>query len=264
MMDPDNPYKTSAGVPEKNRRRSLTPLQIRASCHQFSRRYHARKPGPNFSQDTCRSVGGTRPAWIARGSNNARVTIHGKRIWLGKYNSPESIAKYQKLVAELEARQASDSTITIGRLAILFMQHAEHYYRKPDGTPTNEAKNFRFALKSVCREFPDLPVRNFGPVKLQQVRDKMVKSGLARNSINARVRRIRQVVKWAVSQELCQASVLQGLQAVEALKIGRTRARETDNVGPVSLQKVEAVRPFVSRQIWAAIQFMLLLTSLLV
>lgn len=190
-------------------------------------------------------------------SGNARVTIHGKRIYLGKYNSPESIVKYNSVIAELEAKQAGSSTITIGRLAILFMEYAEQYYRKPDGTPTNEATNFRDALKTLCREFPNLPVRNFGPMKLQQAREAMVKDGLARQTVNSRVRRLRQVIKWAVSQELCTASVLQGLKSVEALKVGRTQARETDHVGPVPVDRVEAIRPFVSRPVWAAIQFML-------
>ena len=190
-------------------------------------------------------------------SGNARVTVYGKRIYLGKYNSPESIAKYNSVIAELESKQAGNSTITIGRLAILFMAHAEVYYRKPDGTPTNEATNFRHALKTVCREFPNLPVRNFGPMKLQQARDAMVKDGLARRTVNSWVRRLRQVIKWAVSQELCTGAVLQGLKSVEALKIGKTQARETDHVGPVSVDRVEAIRPFVSRPVWAAIQFML-------
>ena len=190
-------------------------------------------------------------------SGNARVTVYGKRIYLGKYNSPESIAKYNSVIAELESKQAGNSTITIGRLAILFMAHAEVYYRKPDGTPTNEATNFRHALKTVCREFPNLPVRKPAARDRYQVRGEGSTGNSKISAVNSWVRRLRQVIKWAVSQELCTGAVLQGLKSVEALKIGKTQARETDHVGPVSVDRVEAIRPFVSRPVWAAIQFML-------
>lgn len=191
-------------------------------------------------------------------SGQARVIISGKHHYLGRYNSPESLERYNALLAEYEAGQASRSTITVGRLAILFMQHAESYYRRADGTPTMEASNFRYALRSLTREFRDLPLRHLGPRKLQQVRATMIRDGLARRTINARIRRIRQVIKWAVSQEFCTATVLQSLTAVEALKEGRTEAHETDPIGPVPMDRILAVQRFVSRPVWAAIQFMLL------
>jgi integrase len=50
------------------------------------------------------------------------------------------------------------------------------------------------------------------------------------------------------------APVHQSLKAVEGLKKGRTTARELEPVKPVPEAHVEAVRPFVSRQVWAMIQ----------
>jgi integrase len=44
------------------------------------------------------------------------------------------------------------------------------------------------------------------------------------------------------------------LQAVPGLKKGRTEARESEPVKPVPDASVEAVRPFVSAQVWAMVQ----------
>jgi len=51
--------------------------------------------------------------------------------------------------------------------------------------------------------------------------------------------------------------VLQGLQAVSSLRKGRSDAPEPEAVKPVSMERVEAVEPYVSRQVWAMIQLQL-------
>lgn len=191
-------------------------------------------------------------------SGQARVIVHGKHVYLGKYNSPESLIAYERICVELESQAPQLSDITMARLCVLFMQHAETYYRKPDGTPTNEAKNLRSALRHVVAEFSSLPVRHFGPKKLSQVREAMIRSGLARKTINASVRRIRHVIKWGVSQELVSPSVLESLRTLEALKAGRTEARETYGKSAVDIERVEAVRPFLTRPVRALVDFMLL------
>jgi integrase len=44
------------------------------------------------------------------------------------------------------------------------------------------------------------------------------------------------------------------LQAVRALQKGRSEARETDPVEPVPEGLVEAIQPFVARQVWAMVE----------
>jgi len=64
--------------------------------------------------------------------------------------------------------------------------------------------------------------------------------------------------RWAASQELIPASVHQTLETVEALKRGRTKAREGKKVLPVPMERIDAVRPFVNRQVAAVIDLQLL------
>ena len=87
------------------------------------------------------------------------------------------------------------------------------------------------------------------PLALRAVRDEMVRSGLARTSVNARVNRIRRAFKWAASVELIPVSVVQALATVAGLQAGRTDARETDPIGPVPLEVVEKTLPFLSRPV---------------
>lgn len=97
----------------------------------------------------------------------------------------------------------------------------------------------------------------FGPKVLRRVRDKMIQPGLARSSINIHVGRIRRLFKWAVAEELVPVELYQRLCALTGLEAGRSAARESEPVGPVSQEMINAVRPFVSRQVWGMIQVQL-------
>jgi integrase len=82
----------------------------------------------------------------------------------------------------------------------------------------------------------------------------MIDSGICRNEINKRVRRIVRAFKWAVGEEMVPSSAYQGLKAVPGLRRGRADVRESKPVRPVPEPFVDAVRPFVARQVWAMIE----------
>jgi integrase len=86
----------------------------------------------------------------------------------------------------------------------------------------------------------------------------MVRSGIARTTVNKYVGLIRAVFKWGVSHAIVPVGVHTALSTVEPLKRGRSEARETDGVRPVPDAHVDAVRPFISRQVRALIELQLL------
>lgn len=71
----------------------------------------------------------------------------------------------------------------------------------------------------------------------------MIEDDLCRGVINGRIGRIKRIFRWAVSEQLCPPSVLHGLQSVMGLQRGRTEARETDPIAPVTDSVVEATLP---------------------
>ncbi len=85
----------------------------------------------------------------------------------------------------------------------------------------------------------------------------MVDAGLARTTVNKFIQRIRRTVKWSVSEEMCEASVLVGLQSVEDLKRGRTKAHDNPRVKPVPEDYVFAIQQHVDAAVWGAIRFQL-------
>ena len=82
----------------------------------------------------------------------------------------------------------------------------------------------------------------------------MIRAGNCRSEINRRVGRLVRMFKWAVSEELIPPSVYEALRTVSGPRKGRSGAREKPPVKPVAEEMVMAVKPFVSRQVWAMIE----------
>jgi integrase len=194
-------------------------------------------------------------------SGQARTTVNGKRVSLGAYNSPQSKAAFDKIMADWQAAHCErtptvNTELTVSRLAVLFLQHAEVEYRR-DGMPTGETANFRQALQNMNNLFHGVRVIDFGPKKLKQLQQALVSEGLAQQTINGRIRRIKQVLEWGVSEELVSVSVSQALKTVHGLRVGKTAAKGPDPKGPVSEAAVNAIKPHVTKPVWGLIQFML-------
>jgi integrase len=138
-------------------------------------------------------------------------------------------------------------------MLLAYVEHANSYYVK-NGKPTTEPVNIALALRPLRTVFGVTPAAEFGPLRLKRVRQSMIDSGLCRSEINKRVRHILRAFKWAVGEEMLPASIHHGLKAVPGLRRGRCGVRESNPVKPVPQAFVDAVKPYVSRQIWAMIQ----------
>jgi hypothetical protein len=159
----------------------------------------------------------------------ARVRIDGKPYYLpGRYGSAESRAAYDRLIAEHMTARALGGpqaprgvAVTVAEMLLRYREHALKHYRGPDGRPTDEVKNLGDALSPVRVLYGDTPAAEFGPLALEAVRSEMIRVGLARTTINARVHRIRRAFRWAVARELVPPSVVAALDAVAALLLFR-------------------------------------------
>ena len=65
-------------------------------------------------------------------------------------------------------------------------------------------------------------------------------------------------IRWAAENEYCPIEVYQGLATVSGLRAGRSEAKESEPVRPVPAAFVDAVEPFVSRQVWGIIRLQIL------
>jgi integrase len=205
-------------------------------------------------------------------SGRARVRINGQDFWLGRFGSLEAQQKYDRLIAEYLAngrripevpspevpdagknptfqlpvpiRETAPTslpvkTITITTLIARFTEWADSHYRHPDGTPTREAENFKHVTRPLRKMFGTLPVADFGPIRLIAFRERLIKEQLARRTINAMVRRLRQVFKWGVSREIVPIDIFSRLQTVESLQPNRGGRETSGTRGSVPWEVVQ-------------------------
>ena len=192
------------------------------------------------------------------GRDRAFVELDGQRTYLGRYGSPESIQRYDQLVAEWlvsgRRRAAEPADLTVVELCARFLKHAKRHYRRADGTPTSTIFNYESVIPHLTALYGRMSVVEFGPLSLKAVRQKLIDAGWRRSVINQAMCFIRGIFRWAAAAEIVPIAVHEALRAVEALRRGRTAARESEPIRPVPAAHIRAVRPHISRQVWAMIQ----------
>jgi integrase len=209
---------------------------------------------------------------LHKASGQAVVVLNGMSVYLGKWNTPMSRVEYERVIAEWLANSrrlprdrecsscsptpADPNDLRVSELILAFFEHAKKHYRHPDGTPTGELDNHRDALRPLRRVFGHTLAMEFGPLRLRAVREEMVRAGLCRTTINARVHRIRRAFRWAASMELIPASVVEALNTVASLQRGRCDARESNGVQPVNWNLVDRILPHLPRAVAAMVEIM--------
>src|SRR4051812_26626215 len=101
-------------------------------------------------------------------SGQAIVTLSGRDFLLGHHGSPESRVEYSRLTAEWRANGRSapprdGMATTVAMIIARFWEHAQAYYRTPEGDDTGELSNFRHALRPLRRLYGHTPAMEFGP-----------------------------------------------------------------------------------------------------
>jgi integrase len=180
---------------------------------------------------------------------------------LGTYDSDESRKEYGRLIAEwlangkrLPQTGPALSDLSINELAIAYWQWAVEYH--------GWGKRGGFCLKGALRILKHLyghtPAQDFGPLALKACRVKMVELDWSRSYINAQVNRIRRMFRWAASEEILPEEIHRQLGTVEGLERGKTKARESKKIKPVSPEQVAATRPHLPATSRAMVDFQLL------
>ena len=177
------------------------------------------------------------------GASYAYVRIKGRFHSLGRWGSPPSIRKFERLVAEWRATHAIDSSaaqriFTVGELAEAFL---EQETSRRDSKQVSRATWYaaRTAMLTLVEEYAAVPANQFGPKALKAIQARLVTEPclnhagrfrgadtpppLSRSEVNRRINLIRSAFKWAVSEELVPPSTLDALKAVQGLRRGNGR-----------------------------------------
>ncbi len=183
-------------------------------------------------------------------------------VYLGVYDTPECQAAYDRWIVELIARRQQESSAPSGnRLSVAgllssFLDHAEGYYRK-HGKITSEVRAFRDVAGELNELFGTLAADELSPGRLKAVRQRLIDRGLAREHINAQVRRVGRIWRWGVEQEVVKVEVLRTLREVAPLAEGRMGVREEEPVEPVPLEVVQRTLAVLDTQAAAMVRLQL-------
>jgi len=161
-------------------------------------------------------------------TGRAVVTINGRDIYLGKWNTTASRSEYDRIIAEFLANGRelrTEAETTVVEVINTYRKFAERYYRK-NGKITREYGCIKEALKIVRELYGRKIANDFGPLALKAVRQRMVDKGWCRGHINKSIGRVRRCFKWAAENELVRRDMYHGLMAVSGLRKGRSEARE--------------------------------------
>lgn len=129
---------------------------------------------------------------------------------------------------------------TVNDICDAWIVHAAEYYRDAAGRTTSQARNAAMDVRLLRDLFGRSYVADLTHADMLAVRDALVRAGLCRVTVNARMGTIRRMWKWALSEALIPAVCKAELSQVENLKPHRSPARETTPVRPVDDATVEA------------------------
>jgi integrase len=201
---------------------------------------------------------------LNKSSGHAKVRYKGKTTYLGRYGSAESRQAYAEFIANLPQHGEQDKpldlvagvSLLIGECVTRYCEHADEYYRHSDGRPTTEPGTIRCSLRPLVKLFSELPADEFTPARFEQLQAAMIELGWARSYCNKATGVVKRLYKWAARKGYVRVETWQKLQTVDGLKRGRTGAKETKPVGPVSDEILEATLPHVSQQVADACRLM--------
>ena len=166
--------------------------------------------------------------------------------------------KYHRLIAEYTASGRSRTfglpqhKTTVKELVADYLRHCEAYYGKG---ANSEWHRVELASRPLINLYGDTPAAEFGVVQLKAVRGVFVQRGNARVYVNASMKRIVRIFRWAVAEGQLSPVVSQALAVVPGLQKGRTAAHETPPVKPVDDATVNARLPHLSEVVADMVRF---------
>jgi integrase len=191
-------------------------------------------------------------------TNQAVVTLSGRDIYLGLWDSSESHAEYDRLIAEWLSNgrhlPQQDWDLSIAEIALRYLEYAEGYYVK-NGQPTGWLTHIKLVLRKLRQRYGHTLAVDFGPLAFKSFRQQFIDAGQSRGYINKLMSIVQRMFKWAASEQLLPGCVYTDLKMVEGLRKGRCKAPDHAPVKPVTDEVVNATLPFLGDVVADMVRF---------
>ena len=201
-----------------------------------------------------------RPPQMRRyAGDKARVSLHGKYHYLGKWGSEAARAAYHRLIEQWRQERALADVPTAARclvaeLAADYIEHLQRYF----GRGHNRATSIVPVIKRFGLHFGDLWADEFRPRHLEEAREIWIARKCCRGYVNRAAQDIVRCFQWGVTKDKVPAAVWQSLQAVSPIARGRYGLPEAPAVTAVELDVVDATLPELPAQVADMVRIQLL------
>lgn len=221
----------------------------------------------------------------------AFVRICGRTYYLGRFNSPESRAEYDRLVGlwrlngrklpletnpaivslnpapvhqaatpapALSLHDPAQAGLTVTELLDLFFADIEREYPSHEGRKNSELVSIESALFSLNKLYGSTPANLMKPVYLETVMQDYVVRGFCRKMINRNLSYCKRVFKWGVRRDYVTGEVYYKMTTVSGFRKGRGDAYDNEPVRPVDEDVVNATIPLLSDEVASMVKLQLL------
>ena len=139
-----------------------------------------------------------------------------------------------------QIRRHDPAGVSVSELCALWADHCREYYRGRDGRPTSMATNAVLAVRLFRDLYGNAAVAELTHADMLQLRDALVRSGVARTTVNRRLWCVKYMMEWALDEAIIPATVKAELTQVKGVKRGRSSAPERQPVRPVDDATISA------------------------
>lgn len=192
-----------------------------------------------------RKTGRKLPAYCEHkptGQAYVRITVDGKRqtLYLGKYNSRESLAEYDRIVGEWVATKSAESKTkspTIRDIAERYRSHQEPLLSR------DKLYNLGNAMKLLTELFGHRPAEEFGVRQMEQLRSELIRREYAREYGNRLIRIVKACCEWAMCHDYLSADQERKIQTIKRLTSAEAPTKIVKGMDDAD---VDAVLPYLS------------------
>lgn len=184
-------------------------------------------------------------------TGQAVVTIDRKDFYLGRFESPESRQKYNRIIGEWLIRGKTSPGITkdSATIALVISGYVESIKTEKSGETIHRIK---MVLRTLNKSYGDCIAKDFGPLQLKALRQQICQHGnqqsspkkhgqlLTRTKVNEMVSRIVSMFRWAAETDLVPASVWYAIKSVTPLARGSNLVCECRKITAPRLEDIEA------------------------
>jgi integrase len=180
--------------------------------------------------------------------------LNGVDHYLGPWNSPQSKAEYDRIIAEWMARGRRLPADDNNRHDFLVKELTHGYRAHLLGIQPKLEDKQHLAFKIVNELYGNTPATKFDVMAFKAIRLKLIEAGLAVTTIRDRMGVIRRMVAWGVENEMLPADALQRIVAVAGIRAGRDGVKPSKKVKPAPEEDIDKILPYCSPTIRAMIE----------